>query len=187
MRAVDLTTVVVFLNSRDERRFGEHAEKADRDKLATAADYKRWLVARELLSPRVPVTAADAEEARALRDALRALVSREPGAERSLTALAQRFPLLVSFAPDPRLSAQARGVREVLAAVLATCAIAAVEGQWARVKMCAADDCRFVFFDRGRNRLGRWCAMEACGNRMKTRSFRARRRVTRERSSRGAA
>jgi hypothetical protein len=35
MDALGIETVVAFLNSRDERRFGDHAGEAERDQLAT--------------------------------------------------------------------------------------------------------------------------------------------------------
>ncbi|MFD9698271.1 CGNR zinc finger domain-containing protein [Lentzea sp. NPDC059081] len=41
--------------------------------------------------------------------------------------------------------------------------------------MCAAPDCRWAFYDVSRNGRGRWCAMEICGNRQKTRAYRERR------------
>ncbi|HEX6579263.1 MAG TPA: CGNR zinc finger domain-containing protein, partial [Actinomycetota bacterium] len=31
-----------------------------------------------------------------------------------------------------------------------------------------------VFFDRSKNKSGKWCSMNACGNRAKVRAFRAR-------------
>lgn len=57
-------------------------------------------------------------------------------------------------------------------------ALAAVQlattGEWARVKLCAAESCRWAFMDASRNRSRAWCSMEVCGNRAKARSFRAR-------------
>jgi predicted RNA-binding Zn ribbon-like protein len=42
------------------------------------------------------------------------------------------------------------------------------------VKACARESCRYVFFDHSRNRSGRWCSMQVCGNREKTAAYRAR-------------
>lgn len=36
-----------------------------------------------------------------------------------------------------------------------------------RIRACAAPDCGWVYVDRSRNRLRRWCQMETCGNRAK--------------------
>jgi predicted RNA-binding Zn ribbon-like protein len=43
-----------------------------------------------------------------------------------------------------------------------------------RIRMCAADDCEWLFLDRSKNRSRRWCDMKVCGNRVKARRFYAR-------------
>jgi len=50
------------------------------------------------------------------------------------------------------------------------------QGSWSRLKACANSECRWVFYDRSRNRQGHWCEMAVCGNRLKNRALRARRR-----------
>ena len=50
------------------------------------------------------------------------------------------------------------------------------DGTWSRLKVCAADDCRWIFYDRTKPGRGRWCEPELCGNRVKTRAYRERRR-----------
>jgi predicted RNA-binding Zn ribbon-like protein len=47
-------------------------------------------------------------------------------------------------------------------------------GAWPRLKACTDDGCRWAFFDATRNRSRTWCSMEECGNRQKTRRYRAR-------------
>jgi CGNR zinc finger len=70
----------------------------------------------------------------------------------------------------------ARERRLELAADLVAAALAATaRGDWYRLKLCAADDCRWAFYDDSRNGLGRWCAMRVCGNRIKTKRYRAQR------------
>jgi predicted RNA-binding Zn ribbon-like protein len=46
----------------------------------------------------------------------------------------------------------------------------------ARVRMCAGPDCGWLYVDRSRNGLRRWCEMQTCGTLSKTRR-RAERRV----------
>jgi predicted RNA-binding Zn ribbon-like protein len=48
----------------------------------------------------------------------------------------------------------------------------------ARVKVCEADDCAWLFHDASKNGSRRWCDMNQCGNRVKARRFyeRTRRR-----------
>lgn len=52
-----------------------------------------------------------------------------------------------------------------------------VNGTLDRLKMCAAEECRRVFFDRSKPVTRRWCMSTLCGNRMKTRAYRARHRA----------
>ncbi len=54
---------------------------------------------------------------------------------------------------------------------------AQADGTWLRLKACENHECGWAFYDRSRGRRGRWCEMSGCGNRMKNRSLRARRRA----------
>lgn len=93
-----------------------------------------------------------------------------------LDAVAARIPLRVQFDEngEPTLVPAVSGVRGALALVLAGAATAAAEGTWERLKICPADNCRWAFYDRSKNRSRRWCAMRVCGNREKTRTYRER-------------
>ncbi|HTJ83666.1 MAG TPA: ABATE domain-containing protein [Polyangiaceae bacterium] len=44
----------------------------------------------------------------------------------------------------------------------------------ARVRMCEASDCVWLFLDASKNRSRRWCDMNQCGNREKARRFHER-------------
>ncbi len=46
-----------------------------------------------------------------------------------------------------------------------------------RLRVCANDTCRWVFFDSSRAGRRRWCDMTTCGNRAKAARHRARRRA----------
>jgi predicted RNA-binding Zn ribbon-like protein len=46
-----------------------------------------------------------------------------------------------------------------------------------RMRTCANDTCRWVFFDGSRTHQRRWCDMASCGNRAKAARHRARARV----------
>ena len=91
--------------------------------------------------------------------------------------MAERGRLSVRFAADGsvELAPRAGGFAGALAALLVPVARAAADGSWQRVKACAADDCQWAFYDRSRNRAGRWCDMAVCGNRTKVRAYRTKR------------
>jgi CGNR zinc finger protein len=51
-------------------------------------------------------------------------------------------------------------------------------GRLERVKTCASDECRWVFYDRSKPGNRRWCSSDRCGNREKTRTYRKRQRLS---------
>jgi predicted RNA-binding Zn ribbon-like protein len=64
------------------------------------------------------------------------------------------------------------GAAEVTAAVAAAIVRATVDGSWPRLKACAADTCRWVYYDRSPAGRSRWCTMAICGSRAKMRTYR---------------
>jgi predicted RNA-binding Zn ribbon-like protein len=52
------------------------------------------------------------------------------------------------------------------------------EGHDDRIRICASDDCRWLFYDESRSGRRRWCDMATCGNRAKARRHRARQKDT---------
>lgn len=142
-----------------------------------------WLRGRELLPPGAVADDGDAALARELREALRDTLTAQhdgvpaPAAQQRLDDVAAALPLRVTFAATtPTLAPVGTDARAGLAGVLAAVGEAAADGSWSRLKVCPADDCRWAFYDTSRNRSRTWCSMQVCGNRTKTRAFRARRR-----------
>lgn len=84
---------------------------------------------------------------------------------------------------DRRWTVEAAPVGEavdlVLAAVAGSFAVMLAEGDPTRIKVCANPDCLWVIYDESRNRTRRWCDAKECGNLIKVRSFRRRRREAR--------
>jgi predicted RNA-binding Zn ribbon-like protein len=175
-----------FLNTLDLERFGDKASKPDeeRDAIHTPATLKRWLVERNLLQSRARVTNGDVKTATELRNGFRAMLRAaqglpfDEGALRRARRLSRRSPLSVDLGHDgvPRLRSSNDNVAGALGYLLSDAAMAAATGALLRLKVCSADDCQFVFYDRSRSRTQRWCAMETCGNRVKTRRYRHRHR-----------
>ena len=46
------------------------------------------------------------------------------------------------------------------------------------VRVCAADDCRWLFLDTSKNHSRRWCDMKSCGNRAKARKHYTQKKQT---------
>ncbi|TVT59096.1 hypothetical protein FNH05_05865 [Amycolatopsis rhizosphaerae] len=148
--AADAAFVVDFLNTVD-------VEKGS-DVLSARATWQRWVAQRGLAPDALAV-------ARTTREALRAAVG-DPTAEQ----VPLSHPLTVELdGKGPRLAASS-----AVGAVLAAATRLAILGEWARIKICPADDCLWAFYDRSRNRSRTWCSMRVCGNREKARAWRER-------------
>jgi predicted RNA-binding Zn ribbon-like protein len=65
---------------------------------------------------------------------------------------------------------------QALAPLVGTLMAAQADGSWPRVKACARDSCRWLFYDTTRNHSRTWCTSTTCGSREKAkRAYRRRR------------
>ena len=145
-------------------------------------------VPRELMAVQALVNTIDLEDNDDQLDspeALRAMLRvnhgepLDPAALEVVNRAAAALPLRVGFDAEgqPVLGPGSAGCRGALAVLLAGVARASAQGTWERLKACSADSCQWAFYDRSKNRSGRWCSMQTCGNRTKTRTYRSRRRT----------
>src|SRR5512146_2116814 len=180
----DLALLYEFVNSLDLRRFVQHGlPHAPADELSTVAGLELWMRRRGLLAEGVRLDREDHRIALALRASLRALLQLEPAdrhgdAAALVNESAASFPLIVQVCRDGevRLEPQPRGPSSGLGGILAELQHAAEAAQLDRLKTCASDECRWVFYDRSKPGTRRWCASTLCGNRQKTRAYRRRQR-----------
>ena len=154
------------------------------EELASPGALRDWLAGRGLLGARATVGSDDLARAIALREAVRALVAgnnacgEEPNAATVLDDAAVRAGVRLRFdcCGDVRAEPTARGVDGALGRIVAAVHATMADGSWSRLKACARDACRWVYFDASRNRSKRWCSMGVCGNREKGEAFRRRHR-----------
>ncbi len=93
-----------------------------------------------------------------------------------LERAAESLPLRVTeSAGNPALVPVEGGVRGGLARLAAAMVASTADRSWERLKICAEDSCQWAFLDSSKNRSKLWCSMLECGNRSKTRAYRARR------------
>jgi predicted RNA-binding Zn ribbon-like protein len=183
-RAEPLELVRNFLNTLDLEVFGEHSAVPDeeRDAIDSPSKLKAWLVRQDLCRAKDRITRADVEQARVLRDGLRDMLraaqglSFDKGRLKEAGSVSDGLVLYLdlSAAGLPRLEAQDSGARGALARIMREVATGAVDESLRRLKVCSADDCQYVFYDHSKSRTQRWCSMETCGNREKTRRYRHR-------------
>ena len=58
---------------------------------------------------------------------------------------------------DPELVPDAAGVDGAIARLMAIVAAAVEHGRWERLKACPREECEWAFYDKSKNRSGRWC------------------------------
>jgi predicted RNA-binding Zn ribbon-like protein len=168
--------VVDFVNTRDLEE--------GTDELGTPEALVGWLSDRGLIDGGASAGPGDLADAIELREALRGVLLEHNGGaghgegSALLERAAERGRLSVRFDSDgsARIAPRDDGIPGALAGLLVPIAEGAADGTWQRVKACVGEDCEWAFYDRSRNRSGRWCDMAVCGNREKVRSYRTRQR-----------
>lgn len=147
--------IVRFINTLDV--------EAGTDVLDTVDAWQLWLSAQGLAGLGRE-SARELEQARELRDDLRALAS---GAR----AQVRQVGIQVALTDNGQVEL---GADTAVGLIAAAAAKVAIEKRLDRVKICPADDCRWAFYDTSRNHSRQWCSMEVCGNRAKARAHRER-------------
>jgi predicted RNA-binding Zn ribbon-like protein len=126
-----------------------------------------WLAERGLVG--------EEERARGLREALRRLVLANNGIplDSAAVSVVNEAARGVSLRVDERGAVSVEADGDALDNVVAIAFGAMLDGTWERLKACR--NCRWSFYDCSPNRSATWCSMQLCGNRRKTRAYRARR------------
>ncbi len=160
----------------------------EEEKLGDAAAARSWLVGFGLAADAIEVSEADREHLVELRSCIRALIAanttdtRDNEASEALAAIAARHPVPVSVSAEGKVGLDlepSTSVDELIAQMIGIVLQAQIDGTWSRLKICAADTCRWAFYDSSKNRGGHWCSMQLCGNREKNRAYRARQSASR--------
>lgn len=182
----ELAHLYDFANSLDVRHFTHHGvQHVQTDDLTGPRELGVWMSQRGLLFTSAKITPAMFDSALQLRTGVRAYLACDPAerrkngdAVRSLNTAMRLFPLVAEARVDRGMALQAaRGdALAGLSLVVAELYDGSGRGNLDRLKMCASEECRRVFFDRSKPATRRWCMSTLCGNRMKTRTYRERHR-----------
>ena len=154
------------------------------DELDTPEQLHGWLVARELIAADSAIDDEAHHDALEFREAVRALALANGGAELDTSAIATLDRLGAKSSLSVRMLANGRavlrpadrGIHEVLGHLFSILYTAMVDGSFRRLKGCANDTCRWLFYDKSKNRSRKWCEMQTCGNVINARAYRRRRR-----------
>ena len=154
----------------------------DEERLLDPDSTRTWLVESGLAQPGVTVDRREYDELLDFRGVIRDLLDANLHAEHTpdaeaLARIAGAHPVPVAVDDAGALGLDLEppaSVGGVIAQMLGIVLEAQTRGEWPRLKICAADDCRWAFYDSSKNRGGTWCRMEECGNRIKNRRYRDR-------------
>ena len=182
----ELANLYDFANSLDVRHFTHHGvQHVQSDELKGPRELGAWMSQRGLLLSGARITPAMFDTALQLRAGVRTYLEIDPAerrkigdAVRSLNKAMRLFPLVAEARNDGVMALRA-GRDDALAGlsvVVAEMYDGSVRGTLDRLKMCAAEECRRVFFDRSKPATRRWCMSTLGGNRTKTRAYRERQR-----------
>ncbi|WNS41096.1 CGNR zinc finger domain-containing protein [Paenibacillus sp. MMS20-IR301] len=177
-----------FINSywRDWRT-GDRSK--DRDKLDEPEWLAEWLEKQQLPAA-LPVMPAELEQLKQLRGWLWEEVQQLVQGETPDAACWEQLNQYLAEGPViRRLIPQDGGQAEltlqplqshwqqIMAEISASFAAALLEKDYARFRICGNPDCLWVYYDDTRNRSKRYCDDKLCGNLMKVRRFRARKKA----------
>jgi predicted RNA-binding Zn ribbon-like protein len=181
-----LANLYDFANTLDVRHFTHHGvPHVQGDELGGPRELGAWMAKRGLLFTGARISPPMFDVALRLRASVRAYLQYDPAERRknkeavqSLNTALRLFPLVARAQVDHGmvLGAARDDALAGLSAVVAELYDGSVRGTLDRLKMCAAEECRRVFFDRSKPATRRWCMSTLCGNRMKTRAYRERHR-----------
>jgi predicted RNA-binding Zn ribbon-like protein len=180
----ELTLLYEFVNSLDLRCFVEQGAPHPRgDEIGTPDQLRNWMRMRQLLPRGATIRSDTHRQALQLRKAIRDFIAiapdvraRHPEQAASLSQAGAAFPVVVQARGDGRIGLEPASGASGLGRVLAELQRLDDKGGLDRLKMCASDECHWVFYDRSKPGNRRWCSSTLCGNREKTRSYRNRKR-----------
>jgi predicted RNA-binding Zn ribbon-like protein len=180
----ELALLYDFVNTLDCRRYVEQGvAHTGGDEFETPGQMEAWMRRRRLLPPGKRIDGRDYRRALELRDALRNFLRLsaedrrlDSDAARRLTTTGMNFPLTLVVADKGSVTLHAAPGSSVLGGVLAEVYGLAKTDRLARLKTCASEQCRWIFFDRSKPANRHWCSSNLCGNRQKTRTYRRKHR-----------
>lgn len=167
----DLAMIQDFVNTRPER--------TEIDDFATPDDLASWLTKRGLLSARTQLSEEEWRRTLTLREAFHAQFRANTGgfvaAAHEIRALEQishqaRFQIRYDNGPSG-FESLGEGLDRAFGTLLLIVIEARSTGRWKFLKVCQAEGCERIYFDRAPGGVGKWCT-KRCGNTMRGRTHR---------------
>jgi len=160
-----------------------HDHEDETELLGDPEAAREWLTGAGLIEEGAAVSDQDFRELIDFREVLRKLLESNltgrpaPEAARELGELSKLHAVKFGVNDEGEVGLDldpAEDVDDMICQFVGIIGQAQDQDWWRRLKICAADDCRWAFYDASKNRGGTWCRMEVCGNRNKNRRFRSK-------------
>lgn len=174
-----------FINSNwhDWRGSGRSEDRLDQEQ------WLRWFMEQDQVTAKELPGEKELRELKQLRSFLLDLVRHITSGEKLKTNQIEQLNEWMGKAPvyrqlspsyDPGMQLQYSPAHanwtQVMAEISASFASAVVHGEPSRFRICDNPDCLWVYYDDTRNRSKRYCDDKMCGNLMKVRRFRAKKK-----------
>jgi predicted RNA-binding Zn ribbon-like protein len=163
-----LERLIDFVNTNDVQ--------ASQDRLGDPEQARSWLVAEGFEAGRLGQD--DWAAILGFREGVRAAAAANNGYDLDADAVAalqgavDRLGFTVRATAGAGLEvASTSPAGRALAPLVGALLAAQADGSWARVKACARDSCRWLFYDTTRNHSRTWCTSTTCGSREKARRY----------------
>lgn len=151
------------------------------ERLRAPQDLARWIVGTGMLDTPPKVSVGQLAAGRTLREAINRLarpgIEPHPGDREELNRWASRAPLAPQLTATRELVWVGDQPVPAMFTTIARDAVDLLSGPLAgRIRECGAADCALLFVDTSRPGRRRWCSTAACGNRVRTKAYRQRRK-----------
>jgi predicted RNA-binding Zn ribbon-like protein len=165
--------------------FNDHTGGDRRFDRLPREEWQRAFLDRWKWEAPAPASAVQVAELRRLRSRLRHLLEHAPaGKEMDRSAInylnrnlaSTHFVFKVERPDRLKIVPLRKGWSWIIAELVRSTVELITEQDRRRLKVCANPDCSWMFYDGSMNRSRRWCQANYCGNLLKVREFRARRR-----------
>lgn len=165
----ELGIVQAFVNTEDR--------KANTDVLKGPGQLGDWLTQWNLLFWDTEITQEDLERVLAARAGVRALVEAHHGYPMDEKAVEKLDHAIRGAGPqmrfhrDGRARFESESFDDALGHLVSLVVMTRLAGQWDRLKVCANDGCRALFYDSSNKSTSKWCTRR-CGDLIRARAYR---------------
>lgn len=140
------------------------------DDFKTPESTEQWLRSVELWKGEQQITQQQTQKLIQFRSDLRAwILDSESGQALDTLTSDISFQVTFNMNGEIRFTSTGDSYHKVIGSLVEIISESQKNGTWDRFKCCALPTCGWAFYDSTRSRTKRWCSMQTCGSRHKSR------------------